>query len=437
MSALSTEVLGGGSPAGWSSTFLAETMGSLALSQGVVSAHRVEVMGSPGSYVEPGIRNPSRSGILRIRHASSWKTPLPVGVLPPAVPPYAAAVLADAPAAYYRLGDPGPTVTPIVGYTASSNFAGEIPLYAFDSFPNNYWTTASGATGWVSVQYVSAKTVTKYSVARRDDSPTRNPKDWTLEGSNNGSTWTVIDTRTNITWPTAGELKRFTVNGTPGAYTYYRLNVTANNGDSFLSVATISLNDETLMIDSSGNNRHGFYYKVTMGAAGGLTGDTDTAATFNGADAFAHVVPYAAWMDPANFTLEARLKTTQSGIRSIWDRDEQSLRSWQFRMNGGALEFIKIAGGIVTITHPSTLANGAWHHVAATYDGTNLKFYIDGTLVKTTAMTSPAGQATAIRIGANWSGGNASALWTDQLDEMAYYPTALSQARITAHVAAL
>jgi hypothetical protein len=348
---------------------------------------------------------------------------------------YAAVVLADTPSAYYRLGDPEPTFTHY-GYAHSSRASiSEDSQYAFvDVSPTTYWTTAGVPTGWLLIQFTAQTVITVYSIQRRDDLPNRNPKDWTMEGSDNGTTWTVIDTRTGITWPTAGEIKSFTTTAVSPGYTYYRLNVTANNGDTYLSVASLLMGD-ILMRDSSGNGRHGTYNLVTRGAAGGLTGDTDTAATFNGTTSYGHVVPYAAWMDPANFTLEARIKTSGTGVRAILDRDGTT-RSWQLRLNGGNLEFVKIAGGIVTITHTATLNNGAWHHVAVTYDGTNLVFYIDGAPVKTTAMSSPAGAATPIRIGCNWVGSPA-AVWNGQIDEAAFYSTALSAAQIAAHVAAL
>jgi hypothetical protein len=58
------------------------------------------------------------------------------------------------------------------------------------------------------------------------------PISWTLEGSNNNSTWTTVDTRTNIVNPgnsPANALRgyAFTCNGTTGSYRYYRLNISS------------------------------------------------------------------------------------------------------------------------------------------------------------------------------------------------------------------
>jgi hypothetical protein len=57
------------------------------------------------------------------------------------------------------------------------------------------------------------------------------PKDWTVEGSNDGSTWTVLDTRTNQPQVSAALAKigTYTVSNST-SYSKYRLNVTANHG---------------------------------------------------------------------------------------------------------------------------------------------------------------------------------------------------------------
>ena len=58
----------------------------------------------------------------------------------------------------------------------------------------------------------------------------RDPKDWQFQGSNDGSTWTTLDTQSNQAFAQRFELKTYAI-ANPGFYRYYRLNVTANNGD--------------------------------------------------------------------------------------------------------------------------------------------------------------------------------------------------------------
>lgn len=111
----------------------------------------------------------------------------------------------------------------------------------FDGSNTSYWTTAAVASGWVRREYANRIVLSgTYSIRRRDDIPNRNPTAWTLRGSNDASTWTTLDTRSGITWGTAGETKNFSFTNTT-RYAFYELNVTANGGDTYLSVAELTL----------------------------------------------------------------------------------------------------------------------------------------------------------------------------------------------------
>ena len=67
--------------------------------------------------------------------------------------------------------------------------------------------------------------------AAADDVPGRDPRDWQFLGSNDGTNWTVLDTQTDETFVSRYLTKQYLIaNSTP--YRYYRLNITANNGDA-------------------------------------------------------------------------------------------------------------------------------------------------------------------------------------------------------------
>ena len=46
-----------------------------------------------------------------------------------------------------------------------------------------------------------------------------------------------------------------------------------------------------------------------------------------------------------------------------------------------------IGGSDLELAAPAAVANNAWTHLAATYDGANLRLYVNGTLVSTRAVT--------------------------------------------------
>ncbi|MEU8610563.1 GH92 family glycosyl hydrolase [Actinoplanes sp. NPDC048791] len=71
--------------------------------------------------------------------------------------------------------------------------------------------------------------VRQYTLTSADDSPQRDPKSWTLQGSADGTTWVTLDTRSNLDFSDRRQTRAFVVAGT-AAYPRYRLQITANHG---------------------------------------------------------------------------------------------------------------------------------------------------------------------------------------------------------------
>jgi len=117
------------------------------------------------------------------------------------------------------------------------------------------WITAGSVpTGWVKIKYPNYACVNSYSITSRMDAsaPGASPKNWTLEGSNNDSTWTVLDTRINISgWGVLDSKNFYFVNY--NSYLYYRLTVTANNGHSDMGIAEINYGFNILTPTMSSN----------------------------------------------------------------------------------------------------------------------------------------------------------------------------------------
>lgn len=82
---------------------------------------------------------------------------------------------------------------------------------------------------WVQYQSPTSEILSFYEVASANDTPTRDPKDWTLYGSNDGAVWDALDVQTNQSFNNRYERRFFVVNATT-AYKYYKLDITANSG---------------------------------------------------------------------------------------------------------------------------------------------------------------------------------------------------------------
>jgi hypothetical protein len=112
--------------------------------------------------------------------------------------------------------------------------------YAFDQNSGSYWFY-KGVLGWLQYDLGHTETVQRYTVISSTDLVPRDPKDWQFQGSNDGVTWTTLDTQAGQAFTDRTQLKSYTV-ATPGAYRWYRLNITSNNGDStFTTLSEIGL----------------------------------------------------------------------------------------------------------------------------------------------------------------------------------------------------
>lgn len=132
--------------------------------------------------------------------------------------------------------------------TASAEpFAGEGKDKANDHLAGTKWRTNT-TTGSLTYKYAVSLRMKTYTITVAGDTPNRDPKTWTLQGSNNGSSWTTIDTRTNNVWTDRYESQTFTIT-TPGFYSYYKLDITANWADAHLQLAELDLNYDDASAD--------------------------------------------------------------------------------------------------------------------------------------------------------------------------------------------
>jgi hypothetical protein len=84
-------------------------------------------------------------------------------------------------------------------YTASSQPPNGTPYSAFDNNPAVWWLAANNSGQRLIIRFPFKIRISQYRIRQAAGSyPTNHyPKDWTLEGSVNGTTWTVLDTKTN------------------------------------------------------------------------------------------------------------------------------------------------------------------------------------------------------------------------------------------------
>lgn len=203
--------------------------------------------------------------------------------------------------------------------------------------------------------------------------------------------------------------------------------------------------------DATANNRDGTYEAVgtgavpTLGQASLVASDTsNTAADFERVDASnGSRVRRAdeAALDVTNVTLECLIKPeSQPGSGAFWTIASKTNASastfvygFDYRNAGGTMQF---AIGVNTGTFTErvvtqTFANATVYHVVGTYDGANLRTYVNGAEVGTgTAKTGNISNVTdPLTVGTFFTVDPFDGV----IDEFALYSAALSAARITAH----
>ena len=94
--------------------------------------------------------------------------------------------------------------------------------------------------------FAEATAIKFYGLGSANDSQDRDPKTWTLEGSNDGQNWTLLDTRSlarNFYDQSGGKYKQmfYYAVANPKPYLYYRYHLTANFGSSAVQFSEFRL----------------------------------------------------------------------------------------------------------------------------------------------------------------------------------------------------
>ncbi|MET7877458.1 GH92 family glycosyl hydrolase [Micromonospora profundi] len=137
---------------------------------------------------------------------------------------------------------PGSLLGQVATVTASAeNPPNETAAKLADGDPSTKWL-AFDRTGSVTYQLTKPAVVARYALTSADDEPTRDPKDFTLQGSTDGSTWTDIDRQTGQRFAKRFARNTYTVTNTT-AYGFYRLAISANSGAALVQLADFDISD--------------------------------------------------------------------------------------------------------------------------------------------------------------------------------------------------
>lgn len=176
---------------------------------------------------------------------------------------------------------------------------------------------------------------------------------------------------------------------------------------------------------------------IKLGQPGALANDSDTSVEFMGGGATViHVPPSADFVGTVPFSFEfwAKPKDASGALGFILDHQQYPRNGWDVTIDGTGIgleryvdntkhEAVGVPGNFI----------GAWHHVVGTFDGRAQRLFVDGALATTGQVSIP---LRAVPGGWTIGGQNcecSSNYFVGQLDELAIYDYALTEARIQLH----
>jgi hypothetical protein len=124
-----------------------------------------------------------------------------------------------------------PEIVNISGDCNNPNSAGQQFPALFDNSLNTKWYADTGFKGfpcYIAWEYKDAFPVSAYTLTSGNDMPARDPKSWNLYGSNDGNAYTLIDTRTNITFSERTQSIQFNLAQTV-TYNYFKFEITGTS----------------------------------------------------------------------------------------------------------------------------------------------------------------------------------------------------------------
>lgn len=124
--------------------------------------------------------------------------------------------------------------------------AAEASKYVFDGNPDTKFLLGGFLNSlWMQVELDEPTIANAYTLTSANDAPERDPIDWRLEGSHDGSSWTQLDSRSGEEFVDRFMQRIFRFKNNE-AFTFYRLTITRLNSGNMFQLADWTVNFEDL-----------------------------------------------------------------------------------------------------------------------------------------------------------------------------------------------
>jgi len=195
------------------------------------------------------------------------------------------------------------------------------------------------------------------------------------------------------------------------------------------------------LADAAGTNPGTANGGLTLGLAGALAGDPDTAVGLGSNSAYVSVANAANLDFGSDFSIEAWAKpTVLNGVGGavVHKGGASGYTVWQYRLSVTSANqwrgTVFVGNSAVTVTAPGS-ATTAWTHLVMTKAGTTLRLYVNGVQAASATVNGTVNTSTGI-LAIGRTGSSSTDYFNGAVDEVAVYPLALSASRVAAHFAA-
>ena len=204
--------------------------------------------------------------------------------------------------------------------------------------------------------------------------------------------------------------------------------------------------------DRSGNGNSATANGGIARVSGGAISDGNNSISDNGSTGYLEAPSSASLNQPsAQISIEVWVKPVNDGdytsqkpvvLKSYTSHISPYYQYGLFLYSAGAYpndveSFLSLNGTLVSMDSLNSYSYGVWNQLVLTYDGSTMRLYQNGVLMKSQAASGTIDSyATTLDIGAYANLGKATTtIYNGGIDEVSIYPTALSQSQISAQYA--
>jgi len=287
--------------------------------------------------------------------------------------------------------------------------------YSNGTYTGSLDESGTGYLGdWLKIQMPSAITLSQYTMKADSSLHTIAPEDFKLFGSNDDSTWTLLDTQTSLSW-TSAESKTFNISPS-SSYDYYMIIVNKSSSSTNTAIRFVTFEGATASTATGSvlGTRCLTYDGTTQYALGGVTNMPS---------------------DKMSISFWIKTTATEGTIFSFGGGGSNNVERAVKLSTGKVQLFEKNEAAETSLLSANTVNDNNWHYITCTIAGISSawKIYVDSIDVSASAVNGPGNTNLAVTqttIAVSYVNATLSNYYAGSIDDLRVYNEVLTQSEI-------